>query len=117
MLVCSKVPSALLMKDPPTTPSSFSMCCELVDVMGFAATMVRTPFRSVTLKVLVNNSVVLDGADITAEAAVGGLAAFAAADFWNPLGWIAAGAAASLALGIGIAKLSDPGVPGVPSQP
>jgi hypothetical protein len=39
---------------------------------------------------VVGESVALLGA----EAAVIGLSAFAAADFWNPLGWVAAGLAA-----------------------
>jgi hypothetical protein len=42
-----------------------------------------------------------------AEAALGGLSAFAAADFWNPLGWVAGGAALAIGIGVGIAKLSD----------
>jgi hypothetical protein len=42
-----------------------------------------------------------------AEAAMGGLSAFAAADFWNPLGWVAGGAALAVGIGVGIAKLSE----------
>jgi hypothetical protein len=42
-----------------------------------------------------------------AEAAVTGLSAFAAVDWWNPLGWAAAGLAASIGIGVGIAKLTE----------
>jgi hypothetical protein len=52
---------------------------------------------------VVEESVALLGA----EAAVTGLSAFAAADFWNPLGWAAAGLAASIGIGVGIAKLTE----------
>jgi hypothetical protein len=57
---------------------------------------------------LIGAEVVGEGvALLGAEAAITGLSAFAAVDFWNPLGWAAAGLAASIGIGLGIAKLTE----------